>query len=106
VPGSARQGKPWWNRRILARSAIAGFPHGSSGKPYAGCLAFKLPFGALFDQHQRRTKKTGIGNYNSDQNFFLDATIVACGDGARALPAMPFVPYTDLTRRRSLAIKA
>jgi mono/diheme cytochrome c family protein len=90
----------------LARAADCMVCHTApGGKAYAGGLAFKLPFGALYSTNITPDKETGIGNY-SDQEF-LDAMHRGVRrDGARLYPAMPFVSYTSITDADALAIKA
>ena len=36
------------------------------GKPYAGGLEFKLPFGSLYSPNITPDKETGIGNWSDD----------------------------------------
>ncbi|MBV8192927.1 MAG: cytochrome c [Alphaproteobacteria bacterium] len=90
----------------LARAADCMVCHTTAGgQPYAGGLAFKLPFGVLYSTNITPDKETGIGNY-SDQEF-LDAMHRGVRrDGARLYPAMPFTSYTYLSDADALAIKA
>jgi mono/diheme cytochrome c family protein len=90
----------------LARAADCLVCHTAlGGKPYAGGLAFPLPFGVLYSTNITADKETGIGSY-SDQEF-LDAVRRGMRkDGARLYPAMPFTSYTYLTDADALAIKA
>lgn len=75
------------------------------GKPFAGGLAFKLPFGALYSTNITPDKETGIGNY-SDQEFLNAVHRGVRRDGAHLYPAMPFTSYTYMTDADALAIKA
>jgi mono/diheme cytochrome c family protein len=75
------------------------------GKPYAGGLGFKLPFGTLYSTNITPDKETGIGNY-SDQDFLNAVHRGVRRDGARLYPAMPYTSYTYISEADALAIKA
>jgi mono/diheme cytochrome c family protein len=75
------------------------------GKPYAGGLAFPLPFGTLYSTNITPDKETGIGDY-SDRDFLNAVQHGIRRDGARLYPAMPFTSYGFLTEKDALAIKA
>jgi mono/diheme cytochrome c family protein len=75
------------------------------GKPYAGGLAFKLPFGELYSTNITPDKETGIGNY-SDRDFLNAVQHGTRRDGAPLYPAMPYTSYSYLTDDDALAIKA
>ncbi len=75
------------------------------GKPYAGGVGFKLPFGTLYSTNITPDKDTGIGNY-SDQDFLNAVHRGIRRDGARLYPAMPYPSYTYMTDADALAIKA
>ncbi|HTG22423.1 MAG TPA: c-type cytochrome, partial [Reyranella sp.] len=106
VPASLAKASLVERGEYLARAADCMVCHTvSGGQAYAGGLAFKLPFGALYSTNITPDKETGIGNY-SDQEF-LDAIHRGVRrDGARLYPAMPFVSYTYITDADTLAIKA
>ena len=90
----------------LARAADCMVCHTTEGgKPYAGGLGFKLPFGVLYSTNITPDKETGIGNY-SDQEFLAAVHRGTRRDGARLYPAMPFTSYTYMTDADALAIKA
>jgi mono/diheme cytochrome c family protein len=90
----------------LARAADCLVCHTSEGgKPYAGGLGFKLPFGTLYSTNITPDKDTGIGNY-SDQDFLAAVHRGTRRDGARLYPAMPYTSYTYITDADALAIKA
>ena len=75
------------------------------GVPYAGGLAFVLPFGTLYSTNITPDRDTGIGGY-SDADF-LNAVHRGIAPGGRRLyPAMPYPSYTALTDADALAIKA
>jgi mono/diheme cytochrome c family protein len=90
----------------LARAADCEACHTTQGgKPYAGGLGFKLPFGTLYSTNITPDKDTGIGNY-SDQDFLNAVHRGIREDGARLYPAMPFASYSYMTDEDVLAIKA
>ncbi len=75
------------------------------GVPYAGGLAFKLPFGTLYSPNITPDKETGIGKY-TDANFLKAVHEGIAPDGSRLYPAFPYPSYTLLTDADALAIKA
>jgi mono/diheme cytochrome c family protein len=90
----------------LARAADCMACHTTrDGKPYAGGLGFRLPFGTLYSTNITPDKETGIGNY-SDEDFLNAIHRGIRRDGARLYPAMPFTSYTYMTDADALAIKA
>jgi mono/diheme cytochrome c family protein len=92
--------------RYLAQAADCMACHTSQGgKDFAGGLAIRLPFGALYSTNITPDKETGIGNY-SDQDFLNAVHRGVRRDGARLYPAMPFTSYTYMTDADALAIKA
>ncbi len=75
------------------------------GEPFAGGLAFTLPFGTIYSTNITPDKDTGIGTYTDAQ--FLDAVRRGVRpDGSRLYPAMPYSSYTYLTDADTLAIRA
>jgi mono/diheme cytochrome c family protein len=75
------------------------------GKPYAGGLAFKLPFGTIYSPNITPDKDTGIGNWTDDE--FVSAVQKGVGkDGKHYYPAFPYTSYTKMPREEILAIKA
>jgi len=75
------------------------------GQPFAGGLAFPLPFGTIYSTNITPDSQTGIGAYTDAQ--FLDAVRRGVRrDGARLYPAMPYGSYTYMTDADALAIKA
>ncbi|WP_349972395.1 cytochrome c [Pseudomonas caspiana] len=75
------------------------------GKPYAGGLEFKLPFGTLYSPNITPDKETGIGNWTDDE--FVSALQKGVGkDGKHYYPAFPYTSYTLMPREDILAIKA
>jgi mono/diheme cytochrome c family protein len=75
------------------------------GVPFAGGLAFVLPFGTLYSTNITPDKDTGIGNY-SDADFLNAVHRGIAPGGKRLYPAMPYASYTGLTDADALAIKA
>lgn len=75
------------------------------GKPFAGGLGFKLPFGTLYSPNITPDKETGIGNWTDDD--FVSALQKGVGkDGKHYYPAFPYTSYTLMPREDILAIKA
>ncbi|HBN9703309.1 TPA: cytochrome c [Pseudomonas aeruginosa] len=75
------------------------------GKPFAGGVEFKLPFGSLFSPNITPDKETGIGAWTDDE--FVDALQKGVGrDGKHYYPAFPYTSYTKMSRDEILAIKA
>ncbi|HEX8594296.1 MAG TPA: cytochrome c [Pseudomonas sp.] len=75
------------------------------GKPFAGGLEFKLPFGTLYSPNITADKETGIGSWTDDE--FVSALQKGVGkDGKHYYPAFPYTSYTMMPREDILAIKA
>ncbi|MEQ7920652.1 cytochrome c [Xanthomonas sp. WHRI 1810A] len=75
------------------------------GKPFAGGLSFKLPFGTIYSPNITPDKETGIGNWTDDD--FVSALQKGVGkDGKHYYPAFPYTSYTLMSREDILAIKA
>jgi mono/diheme cytochrome c family protein len=75
------------------------------GAPFAGGLAFVLPFGTLYSTNITPDAETGIGNYGDAE--FLNAVHKGVGRGkTRLYPAMPYASYTYMSDADALAIKA
>jgi mono/diheme cytochrome c family protein len=106
VPAALAQASVVERGAYLARAADCMVCHTTEGgKPYAGGLAFKLPFGTLYSTNITPDKDSGIGNY-SDQDFLNAVHRGIREDGARLYPAMPYPSYTYMTDADALAIKA
>jgi mono/diheme cytochrome c family protein len=106
VPATLAQASPVERGAYLARAADCEACHTApGGKPYAGGLAFKLPFGTMYSTNITPDKESGIGNY-SDQDFLNAVHRGIREDGARLYPAMPYASYTYMTDADALAIKA
>ena len=90
----------------LARAADCAACHTvKEGKPFAGGLAFTLPFGKLWSSNITADKETGIGSW-SDDDFVRALHEGIRRDGQRLYPAFPYTSYTALSRADALAIKA
>jgi mono/diheme cytochrome c family protein len=90
----------------LARAADCAACHtAKGGVPYAGGLAFVLPFGTLYSANITPDKDTGIGTWSDVA--FLNAIHKGVDDeGVPLYPAMPYASYTGMTDADALAIKA
>ncbi|MFK3740880.1 c-type cytochrome [Massilia sp. TN1-12] len=90
----------------LARAADCVACHTApGGKPFAGGLAFKLPFGTLYASNITPDRDTGIGAW-SDDDFVRAMHDGIRKDGKRLYPAFPYTSYSQLSRDDALAIKA
>jgi mono/diheme cytochrome c family protein len=75
------------------------------GTPFAGGLAFVLPFGTIYSTNITPDAETGIGSYTDAD--FLNAVHKGIGRGNTKLyPAMPYTSYTYMSDADALAIKA
>ncbi len=63
-----------------------------SGKPFAGGVAFKLPFGTIYSSKITADTETGIGGW-SDDDFVRAVREGVRNDGKRLYPAFP-IPRT------------
>jgi mono/diheme cytochrome c family protein len=90
----------------LARAADCAACHtAKGGKPFAGGLAFVLPFGTLYSSNITPDKETGIGDYD-DADFLKAVHKGIFRGGGRLYPVMPYASYTVMTDADALAIKA
>jgi mono/diheme cytochrome c family protein len=78
---------------------------GGKGQPFAGGVAFKLPFGTIYSSNITADPDTGIGRWTDDQ-FVRAMHDGVRSDGQRLYPAFPYTSYTQLSRSDVLAIKA
>jgi len=91
--------------RYLAQAADCQACHTApGGKPFAGGLAFKTPFGTLYSPNITPDKETGIGAW-SDVDFLKAVREGIDNEGVRLYPAMPYAAYSYLTDEDALAIK-
>ncbi len=75
------------------------------GKPFAGGLAFKLPFGTIYSPNITPDKTVGIGNW-SDSEFVRAMRSGVGRHGEDLYPAFPYTSYALLSTDDILAIKA
>ena len=90
----------------LARAADCAACHNApGGKPFAGGLPFKLPFGTIYSTNITADRETGIGNWSDDD--FVRALHRGIAPGGHYLyPAFPYTSFTAMSRDDALAIKA
>ncbi len=90
----------------LARAADCAVCHTTpGGKPFAGGLAIRTPFGTLYSPNITPDRETGIGKL-TDADFLRVLHQGVMPDGARLYPAMTYDAYTYMTDADALAIKA
>jgi mono/diheme cytochrome c family protein len=90
----------------LARAADCAACHNQpGGKPFAGGVAFTLPFGTLYSTNITADRETGIGRW-SDDDFVRALHQGVAKDGRNLYPAFPYTSYTAMTRDDAVAIKA
>jgi len=88
VPASLRNASLVMRGEYLARAADCEACHTvKGGVPFAGGLAFKLPFGTLYSPNITPDRKTGIGTW-SDADF-LNAVHKGIAPGGAALSRLP-----------------
>jgi len=106
VPAELKSASLLERGEYLTRAADCGVCHtAKDGAPFAGGLAFVLPFGTIYSTNITPDADTGIGAY-SDADF-LDAVHKGLGKGNTKLyPAMPYPSYTYMSDADALAIKA
>jgi mono/diheme cytochrome c family protein len=88
-----------------AADCIACHTVGETGKPFAGGVAFKLPFGTIYSSNITADPTYGIGLYTDDE-FVRAVREGVRRDGKHLYPAFPYTSYTQLSRDDVLAIKA
>jgi mono/diheme cytochrome c family protein len=106
VPGELKTASLVVRGEYLTRAADCAVCHtAKDGVPFAGGLAFVLPFGTMYSTNITPDVETGIGSY-TDANF-LDAVHKGIGRGNTKLyPAMPYASYSYMSDADALAIKA
>ena len=106
VPADFHEPNPLVRGRYLTEAADCEACHTArDGKPFAGGLAFKTPFGTMYSPNITPDTQTGIGGW-SDAEFLKAVHEGISRDGKRLYPAFPFAAYTYLTDDDVLAIKA
>jgi mono/diheme cytochrome c family protein len=90
----------------LTRAADCAACHNApGGKPFAGGLPFKLPFGTIYSTNITADRETGIGDWSDDD--FVRALHRGIAPGGHYLyPAFPYTSFTAMSRDDALAIKA
>src|ERR1700733_6061859 len=90
----------------LTRAADCAACHTApNGKPFAGGLPFKLPFGTIYSTNITADREAGIGNWSDDD--FVRALHRGIAPGGRYLySAFPYTSFTGMSRDDALAIKA
>jgi mono/diheme cytochrome c family protein len=75
------------------------------GAPYAGGLAFRMPFGTIYSSNITSDPQAGIGAWSNEE--FARALRKGVGrDGENLYPAFPYTHYARLTDRDVLALRA
>lgn len=107
IVGAPMNADPVSRGEYLARAAdcIACHTVPETGKPFAGGLPFKLPFGTIYSSNITADVETGIGGW-SDDDFVRAVREGVRKDGKHLYPAFPYTAYTQLSRADVLAIKA
>src|SRR3984957_4359282 len=86
----------------LARAADCAACHNvPGGKPFAGGLPFKLPFGTIYSTNITSDPKTGIGGW-SDDDFVRALHRGVAKDGRNLYPAFPYTSYSRMSREDAL----
>ncbi|HTD72305.1 MAG TPA: c-type cytochrome [Steroidobacteraceae bacterium] len=75
------------------------------GRPFAGGLAFKLPFGTIYSSNITPDRENGIGAW-SDAEFARAMRSGVGRHGEDLYPALPYTSYSLLTNDDVLAIRA
>ena len=106
APADFASADPIARGQYLARAADCQACHTArGGPPFAGGLAFNLPFGSIFSPNITPDKDTGIGGWTDAQ--FLGALHRGVDEtGAPLYPAMPYAAFAYMTDADALAIKA
>jgi mono/diheme cytochrome c family protein len=90
----------------LARAADCAACHDApGGQPFAGGVAFKLPFGIIYSTNITRDRETGIGDW-SDDDFIRALHRGIAKNGTYLYPAFPYTSYSAMSREDAVAIKA
>lgn len=107
IAGAPANADPVTRGEYLTRAAdcIACHTVPETGKPFAGGVAFKLPFGTIYSSNITADPETGIGAW-SDDDFVRAVREGVRKDGKHLYPAFPYTAYTQLSRADVLAIKA
>jgi len=105
VPADFPSTDPVARGQYLARAADCQACHtAKGGTPFAGGLAFNLPFGSIWSPNITPDKETGIGGWTDAQ--FLHALREGAGPKGHLYPAMPYAAYAYMTDADALSIRA
>lgn len=77
----------------------------NEGKPFAGGLAIKTPFGTMYTPNITSDKATGLGTW-SDDDFVRAVREGISPEGQYYFPAFPYPNFNKLSRQDVLDIKA
>src|ERR1700733_1011700 len=92
--------------QYLTRAADCAACHSQpDGKPFAGGVAFTLPFGTIYSTNITADRETGIGQW-TDDDFVRALHQGVAKNGRNLYPAFPYTSYTAMTRDDAVAIKA
>jgi mono/diheme cytochrome c family protein len=107
IAGAATTAEVLARGEYLAKAAdcVACHTVQGSGKPFAGGVAFRLPFGTIYSSNITADPDSGIGRW-SDDEFVRAVREGVRKDGQQLYPAFPYASYTRLSRSDVLAIKA
>lgn len=75
------------------------------GRPYAGGLAFELPFGTIYSSNITPDREHGIGAW-SDAEFVRAMRHGIDNEGRELYPAFPYTAYANMSTDDVLAIRA
>src|ERR1051326_236748 len=97
VPAGLKNASLVARGEYLVRAADCEVCHtAKGGAPFAGGLAFNLPFGTLYSPNITPDKETGIGAW-SDADFLNALHKGIAPDGTRLYPAFPYAAYTMIS---------
>lgn len=93
LAGAPANADPVARGEYLTRAAdcIACHTVPETGKPFAGGVAFKLPFGTIYSSNITADDETGIGRW-TDDDFVRAVREGVRKDGQHLYPAFPIPP--------------
>jgi mono/diheme cytochrome c family protein len=90
---------------LLRAADCAACHNAPGGHPFAGGVAFKLPFGIIYSGNITPDRETGIGDW-SDDDFVRALHRGIAKNGTYLYPAFPYTSYSAMSREDAVAIKA
>jgi mono/diheme cytochrome c family protein len=106
VPAELRSADLVTRGKYLTQAADCQVCHTrAGGRPYAGGLSIKTPFGVLYSPNITADRETGIGTW-TDAHFVRAVHEGIAKNGQRLYPAFPYESYTLITDDDVKAIKA